>query len=268
MARLSETQLKENLIRLRKKAGFSRRQVEEDLGLRTNTLYDVESGRLNLQFLLAVQLAEKFNCDLNDFVTPSANNKLLPEKLLPEKAEEDQSVQQLVATGVLGGQVHPIAVLMSQDPVIVSEVGIANMGHKPLMQLLMDTLTPKQQRDFVVEVYRYLNSLISIDGNITPSAMRLRDQLMQQSLIVLDERERHSIARAFGKRHLGKTFYKYFPREAHRHFLIWLLFLVCDGEDGCNHLELGYINEVAEHIQLNKSTFLYIQSQVNDLHKD
>lgn len=258
-----EEQVQTNLVALRKAAGLSQKQVESQLGLRANTLYDLEKGRLRLTFVQAVTLCELYHADLHDLLKGAETSALSP---MPESDEASHparpSVSSLTALGVISGGIHPFAHAMAQDPVIVAEVGVGQMGKKTLMELLLGELTSTQRRYFVLDLYRYINSVISSDGEIRETEVSLRDTLIEQSQVMLSESEKKSIARAFRKPYFGKSMTKSLPRDAYRHFLIWTLQLVahCDGQP---HYETqNYIRQVAEHIRLPVSAFRFIEEQI------
>lgn len=250
-----EPRVLQNLVRLRKASGLSQKQVEAKLELRANTLYDIEKGRLKLPFVMAVQLMNAYRADLNDLIAESSGNQ-------DSLESEPQSVPSLEALGVIDGGVHPLAHVISQDPVIVAEVGLGELGKKPLMSLLNEKLTVSQQKYFVVDVYRYINSLISSDGEIRESELQLRDALIKQAQVVLTDSDKKSIARAFTKPHFGKSVVKGFPRDAFKHFLIWTLHMVARSQGKAHFKSSEYIRQVAEHIQLPFSAFRYIEEQV------
>lgn len=260
-----ETKVLANLIALRRAAGLSQKQVEEQLGLRANMLYDLEKGRLKLSFIQAVGLCELYQADLQQLLPKDDSEPATRE---PEVSETEPSVPSLTALGVISGGIHPLAHAMTQDPVIVAEVGVGQIGRKTLMELLLANLTTTQQRHFIIDLYRYINSVISSDGEIRETEMNLRDMLIAQSQVQLSDSEKKSIARAFRKPYFGKSMSKSLPRDAYRHFLIWTLQLVanCDGKAHFKTQE--YIQHVAEHIHLPVSAFRYIEEQIEQTYKE
>jgi transcriptional regulator with XRE-family HTH domain len=257
-----EARVLENLISLRKAAGLSQKQVEANLGLRTNTLYDIEKGRLKLPFVLAVELVGQYHVDLNHLL-------LAPQTEGTEEADETKpEVSPLMSLGVISGGSHPLTAAMSQDPVIVAEIGVGQLGKKPLMDLLIDNLTESQQRNFVVDLYRYINSLISSDGEIRQTELSIRDTLIAQSQVTLTDSEKKSIARAFTKPYLGKSMAKSLPRDAYRHFLIWTLHLISRHNGKVHFKAKEYIHTVAQHIELPVSALRYIEEQVANIYHD
>lgn len=256
-----EKRVLSNLIALRKAAGFSQKQVEQRLNLRGNTLYDYEKGRLKLPFVAAVELTELYHSDVSALVR-------VPDDDLNENEELASSLATpLVSLGVISGE-HPLASTMAQDPVIIAEVGVGQLGKKPLMALLLDNLTATQQQHFVMDLYRYINSLISRDGEIRQTELNIRDTLIAQAQVELSERDKKSIARAFTKPFFGKSTVKSMPREAHRHFLIWLLHLVARIDSPAHFKQTEYIHQVAEHIELPISSVRFIEEQVQAAYQD
>ena len=214
---LMESVVLENLVRLRKSAGLSQKQVESQLGLRGNTLYDIEKGRLKLPFMMAVELVQTYHAQLDDLLESEPTNENAHDA--NEAANSTKPVvSSLEAIGVIDAGYHPLAMAIAQDPVIVAEVGFNQIGRKPLMDLLMDQMTSTQQHAFVMDVYRYINSLISSDGVIRDAELQLRDMLMTHSQIKLsdsDKKASHVLLR-------NPTWEKPLPRvsrrEAYKHF--------------------------------------------------
>lgn len=253
-----ETQVLSQLVGLRKAAGLSQKQVEAQLGLRANTLYDIEKGRLKLPFVMAVQLTELYHTDVCALLPKQTESRA------EGRNEQRQFVSSLEALGVIDGGLHPLTEAISQDPVIVAEVGVGALGKKPLMDLLLRNLTESQQRHFVLDLYRYINSLISADGDIRDSEIQLRDTLIAQAQVVLSDSDKKSIARAFSKPYFGKSISKSLPRDAYKHFLIWTLHLVARSEGRAHFKVREYIEQVAEHIQLPVSAFRFIEERVTE----
>jgi DnaJ-domain-containing protein 1 len=81
-----------------------------------------------------------------------------------------------------------------------------------------------------------------------------------------DEVETASLLRAFESRYLGKSLSRKFPKEAMKHLLLWILYIMALSDGDLNHHELEYIEAVAENIQLKKSSLHFIQKQLLSLH--
>ena len=260
-----EARVLTNLVALRKAAGLSQKQVEAKLGLRGNTLYDIEKGRLKLPFVLAVELVDCYHALLTDLIKKPEGSGL---GNFAPLAEQEQAVSSLAALGIIDSGIDPIAGSMVQDPVILTEIGLGQVGKKPLMELLLANLTPTQQQYFVLDLYRYINSLISSDGKIRDSELHLRDVLIAQAQVELSDSDKKSIARAFQKPFFGKSMVKSLPRDAYKHFLIWTLFLVSRSDGKAHYKAVEYIHLVAEHIELPMSALRYIEEQVGIAYRD
>lgn len=258
-----ELRVLDNVVKYRKRAGLSQKQVEDRLALRANTLYDIEKGRLKLPFMMAVQLSQLYDITIEQFLETEMSDEAPSEQEQPT-----QNVSPLESLGVLSGAFHPLIESIAQDPVIVAEIGLGHLGKRPLMELLLAQLTPVQKQYFVLDLYRYINSLISRDGLIRESELTLRDKLIEQAQIALSDSEKKSIARAFSKPYFGKSMAKSLPREAYKHFLIWILHLISRSEGKVDYKTTEYINQVAEHIQLPVSALRYIESLVANAYND
>ena len=258
-----ELRVLENLVKYRKRAGLSQKQAEDKLGLRANTLYDMEKGRLKLPFIMAVQLSQLYDITIEQLLDAEMSNEISTKPQI-----STQNTSPLESLGVLSGAFHPLIESIAQDPVIVTEIGLGHLGKRPLMELLLAQLTPVQKQHFVLDLYRYINSLMSRDGDIRESELALRDKLIEQAQVELSDSEKKSIARAFRKPFFGKSMAKSLPREAYKHFLIWTLHLVSRSEGRVHFETTDYINQVAEHIQLPISALRYIESLVAHAYHD
>ncbi|MDX1474456.1 MAG: helix-turn-helix transcriptional regulator [Reinekea sp.] len=257
-----ERQVLDNLVRLRKRAGLSQKQVETQLALRANTLYDIEKGRLKLPFVLAVQLMDCYHAPLDALIQDDSAATTTGTE------QPQEAVSSLAALGIIDSGIHPLANFIAQDPVIVAEIGVGQLGKKPLMELLLANLTETQQQHFVLDLYRYINSLISSDGEIRDSEIKLRDTLIAQAQVELSESDKKSIARAFQKPFFGKSMAKSLPRNAYKHFLVWTLHLVSRSDGKVHYKARDYIHQVAEHIELPMSAFRFIEEQVATAYRD
>lgn len=260
----TELTVLQNLTALREGAGLSQRAVEQKLGLRRNTLYDIEKGRLKLPFIMAAQLMELYHADIRELLQSAE-----PAAPLTEKNDSSPApFASLMSLGVISGATHPLSEAMAHDPVIIAEIGVGQLGKKPMMELLLDKLTDSQKRFFVLDTYRYINSLISADGDIRRSELTLRDALIFRGQLTLTDSEKKSIARALRKPFFGKSTAKSLPRDAYKHFLIWTLHLVSRVHGTPHFKYLEYIQAVAEHVQLPMSAQRYIDEQVHLAYAD
>ena len=245
--------LGKNLQRQRKQRGFTQKQVEEALRLRRGTVYDFEKGRLKPGLDVALRLAELYGCSLDELAGRTG----------PGRGDEHPGMAPLLQLGILSDRSSRLTEKIRSDPIIVAGIGLDRIhSGRPVLDLLVEDLTPVQRRSYIIELYRYINSLIGRDRRITAEELAVRDAFLSRSRIELTEAEQNSIRRAYNKVWLGKTVKKSFPREALKHFLVWILYLVADADREPGQDETRYIEQVAEHIGLKKSAWLFIHNQV------
>lgn len=248
--------VRENLVELRKNCGLTQKQVESKLNWRALTVYDYESGRLKLTLEVVVKLAYLYGTTVDQLL----KNSLSVSK--KTKRFSSPALISLIKIGLIGPHNSTILEEMRNDPIIISEIGIEKMeSSRTLLQLLLDNLTETQQHNYVVELYRYINSLISVDKRIDQTEVQLRDAILKIPSVKLSPREQSSIHRAFEKKYLGKSYEKYFPRQAFKHFLVWVLYLISMSDGELDHREKEYIEEVAEHIKLKESSLDFIKKR-------
>lgn len=62
--------MKNNLVTLRKQAGWSQEKLAELLGVSRQTVISIEKGRFDPSLPLAFTIAITFNCKIEDIFTP------------------------------------------------------------------------------------------------------------------------------------------------------------------------------------------------------
>lgn len=259
LERFPEQLVLEQLVSLRKKAGLTQKTVEQRLDWRQGTLYDFEKSRLKISLEAAWALLRLYDADWKDLF-----------EAVPEQATGmDPWVAPLVQIGMVAQPLQALVEGMRQDPIIAAEIGLEQLQTAtPVLQLMLMNLTLTQRRDFFLELCRYVNSMMTADHRIRPEEKRARDILLDYAPMDFDERERASLLRAFECRYLGKGLEKKFPKEAQKHLLLWILYIVALSDAELNHYEEAYIEAVAENVELKKSSLHYIRTQVLRFHQE
>jgi transcriptional regulator with XRE-family HTH domain len=255
-----EPEVLERLVILRKKAGFTQKAVEQKLDWRQGTLYDYEKARLKISLEAAWQLLQLYGADWKD---------LFMAMDVPAAAEAVGAwMGPMVQLGLVSPSMQDMIQAIRRDPIIAAEIGLdAIPSATPVLQLLLERLTETQRRDYFLELCRYVNSLMTADHRIRVEEKQARDILLAHAPIELDEREKASLLRAFESRYLGKSLERKFPKEALKHLLLWILYIMALSDGDLNHHEQSYIEAVAENIELKKSSLHFIQGQVLSFHR-
>ncbi len=251
----NEEKVLNNIIRLRKEAGFTQKAVEQNLGLRSGTIYDHEKGRLKLSLELAFNLCKLYGVNIQSLVEDISTD---------DPRKNDAKVSQLLQLGIISNPQGSLIQLAWTDPIIVAEIGLEDSAKgKDLFSLLLENLSAKQKQGYLVEIFRYVNSLIGCDKKITDTELQLRNAILHMSPLDLEASELTSIKKAFTQKYLGKSSIKYFPRDAYKHFLIWTLYVVALSDGHLNHLEEEYIREVGKNISLKVSSLEFISEKIS-----
>ncbi|SMF43750.1 TerB family tellurite resistance protein [Pseudobacteriovorax antillogorgiicola] len=251
-------QISARLIQLREAKGLSRKQVDDSLSWRSGMLYDLERQRLTLSLEACWQLLKLYNADWSELFSGDYQDEDRDEAipLLPQ-------IGPLFEIGMIAPRIAQVINLIREDPMIVAELGFAGANTpKPLLQLLLAQLTPVQQRDYYLELCRYVHSTIAADRKIHQVERDAADILLRHAPIVVDDRERKSLLKAFSNRYLGGSIDRKFPRPALKHFLIWVMFVIAVSDGELNYQETEYIKQVAIHIKLDEQSFRYIHQQI------
>ncbi len=244
----------ERLAALRKKTGLTQKMVETRLNWRQGSLYDYEKARLKISLEATWQLLQLYGARFDELFQedPKMDSHILGSLMGP-----------LAQLGMVSQHMQDLIQRMRQDPILIAEVGIENMqGSLPVLHLLLEKLTEVQRREYFIELCRYVNSMIAVDHTIKVEEKKVRDVLLQYAAMDFDEREKLSLLRAFETQYFGKGIDKKFPKEALKHLLIWILFIVSLSDGDINHLELSYIEAVGENIEFKKSSYDYIKNKI------
>jgi transcriptional regulator with XRE-family HTH domain len=254
-----ELQVLERLVHLRKKAGLTQKMVELRLDWRQGTLYDYEKARLKISLEAAWYLLQLYGADWKDLFHA--------EDAAPAPNPVGSWMGPMVQLGLVSQSMQHMIEAIRRDPIIAAEIGLEDIGSAtPVLHLLLNRLTETQRREYFLELCRYVNSLMTADHRIRAEEKKARDILLNYAPFEFDEREKASLLRAFESRYLGKGLERKFPKEALKHLLLWILYIMALSDGDLNHHEQGYIEAVAENIELKKSSLHFIQKQVLSFH--
>lgn len=252
--------LKKNLVKLRKDNGLTQKQVEAKLKLRSLTMHDYESGRLNLPLSQAIKLAGLYNCRLENLLGIEL------EKDLKKKQEEginNKKIAPLIELGVVANKNFNLSQKILNDPIIIAESNKINLKpQESIFNLVTSGLSSKQKRAYIIQLLRYVNSIIGSDRKVTTDKIFIRDTLIANASIDLTEQELSSIKRSLTKQYFGGSVDKVFSKKSLKHFLIWCLYMVVFADGKINYKEEEYINLVANHISLPLENLGFIREQI------
>lgn len=244
------------LQQFRKELALSQTSVERSLGWRRGSLYDFEQGRVSLSVEACWQLLQLYGKDWTSLFRQTSHDQI-------EAPIHDRQIEPLIGLGIIAPRTRLVLSEMRQDPILVAELGLdAIKNDQPVLTLLLKRLTPAQQRDYFLELCRYINATISADHRIHHTERQILKMLDQFAPINIEASELASLKRAFEGNYFGGSVARKFPRDAYKHFLIWLLFIVALADQSLNHQELIYIKQVAEHIHLDLTSFYYITERI------
>jgi len=108
---------------------------------------------------------------------------------------------------------------------------------------------------------KYINSIIGIDGKVSPEEVELRDHLIASVDLNFTPSELNSIKRAISRPYFGKSLSKNIPKMSLRHFIIWTLFLIAGADKKYDYREIRYIDDVAVHFGMLRKNFDIIKSK-------
>lgn len=239
---------------MRKKSGYTQKQVAEKLNLGFSTINGYESGRIRLHSDLAIKLAKLYKCSLNELFEINEQPSKECKKVFLERFSP------LFFAGFFGKNTYTIYNSIMSDPVIMSELKLNEVfeRHSPLTKIT-ENLTQKQKHHFLVESLKYINSLINIDNNIAEEETLFRSYIENHLPYPLSQEEKDSIQRALQKEYFGKNVDIYFTTPAIKRFLIWNLVWIANADCYYTPREAKYIEKVAIHLGLRQKDFKYIE---------
>ncbi|EPZ50953.1 tellurite resistance protein TerB [Bacteriovorax sp. BAL6_X] len=247
-----------NLKKLRKSSGYTQAQVEAKLDLRPMAIFDFERGRIKLNIETAIQLANLYDCSLEEIysIEKEKNNT-------ETKETSDLRFLPVLQTGISNKNYYIIHHHLITDPIIMADLGLNEVPlRKSPFDRITDKLTENQKRKVTIEVLKYMSSLINIDNKITTEEKIIFNELMSSLSFPLTEQEKSSINRANKKVYLGKTSPKYFKTDAIKRFLVWLLIITAKSDNDFAEEEESYIKRIVQHIGLRLEDFHYIKKKV------
>ncbi len=225
-------------------AGFTQKEVEDKLRLRTLMMKDYETERLKLPLEMAMELAKLYQVNLDQLVG-SSNDR-------PPKSEQAQSLSLLKAFFT-----KPQSDLVFLDPVIRAYVEERKelLVETTLIQTLMDGLSEKDKRFFIQELLKTLSSLMGSDGKVGIEEQRFLQDLIET--LNQTEKSRPILKGLTFKHELPHDFLHGKPHL--KHFLIWALYFLAASDGKVVFQEESFIDECAEKLRLNKSNYLFIK---------
>lgn len=238
----------------RKNKKLTQKQVEEVLGLRALTMKDYETGRLKLPVDTAMKLAELYDTDLN--VLLGFENKEYEPKM-------SEALPLFFSTGMI--QSSNLSRLIFEDEVIRSVIDQKKMidVEDTLFSLLTESMNQKQKQEFVLELVRFLNSLIGIDGKIEEKEVNFRDFLLESTHLKIGKYELLNLRKYFYQAYLPTNVPSVLEEPALKHFLIWILYIVSSVDHEINYKEENYIEDIAERVKLSKFNLKSIRRKID-----
>ena len=245
-----------SLKKIRKEKGFTQRYVAEKVGVKPAAIYQFENGKSLISLPVLVELAKLYDVSTDELLGLKERTKQVahygPERFAP-----------LFCTGVIGSDYHIIHNSIFSDPAVMVELDLDEIPTRqtPFLSVTKN-LTLKQRRGYAIEVLKYISSLIAVDGIISTEESALLELIEDHFEFDLKPAERNSIAKAESIQYLGKSSKRYFPNEAVKHFLIWLLVLIAHADHDYDDREKDYIYKVGKSLDIKTSTIIFIEKRV------
>lgn len=240
---MNETQLN-TLKKCREVAGYTQKQVEQELGMRNLMMRDYEVGRLKLPVSIALKLSDLYGVSLDS--------------LVGAKGQISRAYQSKVLVNFNSLFLGNGFSIMFLDPIIRAylEDHEEDCFNYSLFELLTIKNSPKQRKEIIIEISKMLFSLASSDGRVLPEESECIKYLLAEFEILNKYKDISSTA--------GELYYpvvtpKGLDRVELRHFTIWMLFFFAYTDGNLGHEEISYIEKCSEYLRVNKSNFLFIK---------
>lgn len=226
----------------REKAGFTQKDVEDALGLRSLTMRDYEIGRLKLPIGVAMELAKLYKVSIDELIG-AAETKI--------KSEQVKGLTNFTSLFVENG----LSVLYL-DPILRAflEDHLDKYFEHSLFELLTLDFSQKQKKEVIQEIGKLLFMLASSDGKITDDEIEcIRDLLKKYGISSSYKEVTMADATVNPLRLMDKI--------ELRHFTIWILYLFSLTDKKICYQEISFIDNCAEMLKINKSNYLFIKSK-------
>ena len=231
----------------RERAGFTQKQVESKLGLRSLQVRDYEIGRLKLPVKIALQLAELYSISIEQLIGHKKSDAFNWDKC------QALSGFQSIFTGS-GFSV------MFLDPILRGflEEKKDQIFEKPFFEVLTSHLADKDKKAFINELCEILFIISCSDGKVDTTELDcIKNLLAEYKLSQKYQQVKNSKLEVW----LEKEKSSYFKNIEIKHFVVWLLFLFAMSDGEIVEDEHKCIEAIAEKIKVNKSNFVNIKKQ-------
>lgn len=226
----------------REKAGFTQKDVEDALGLRSLTMRDYEIGRLKLPIGVAMELAKLYKVSIDELIG-AAETKI--------KSEQVKGLTNFTSLFVENG----LSVLYL-DPILRAflEDHLDKYFEHSLFELLTLDFSQKQKKEVIQEIGKLLFMLASSDGKITDDEIECIRDLLEKYGISSSYKE---VSTPEGTLNLSRLM----DKIELRHFTIWILYLFSLTDKKISYQEVNFIDQCAEDLRINKSNYLFIKDK-------
>lgn len=236
----------QHLKQAREKAGFTQKEVEHELGMRSLMMRDYETGRLKLPVTVALQIATLYKVSLDELVG-------LKE---PVGASKKFKVISSFNSLFLGDGFN----VMFLDPILRAflEDYHDQYFENSLFDLLTESFGEKEKREVVSQIGQFLFSLAGADEKVSDEEIDCIRFLTSAFNI---QGRYQELSEWADKKYLPVSLPKGLERVEMRHFVIWILFFFASADQNISIEEVKYIEKVAESLRVNRSNFLFIQQK-------
>jgi len=227
----------------REQSGFTQKDVEKSLNMRSLMMRDYEVGRLKLPVSVAIDLAKLYEVTLDALVGE-----------VDSKAQKSSKALTNLSSLFLGRGFSEIF----QDPVLKAylEDFSSHEFDDSLFEILMESVSYKDKKSMVLVITKTLFALASCDGQISEAEL----EWIRYFLSKFDLKKKYqeiSKVTSLDDINLGHTF----KRIEMRHFMIWILFFFAKADGRICHKEINFINSFAQKILMNRSNFIFIKNK-------
>lgn len=226
------------------------------------SMYDYEKGRQKCPIEVVVKLCRLYKCSIEELLGLEKNEAPLPEK----KDKKEVKFLPVFQAGVLSKNYYIVHHSIISDPYIMTELGLNELKlRKSPFDSLTQKLSPAEKRNVVIEILKYLNSLIHVDGRVDPHELEMQQAIFDSLDFELTLEQSKAISRAANSKYIAKGSRKVFPNKALKRFLIWILVLAAYSDGEFLEVEEMYIKEVSSNLELTEDDYQFIHKRVREV---
>lgn len=234
----------QSLKSARERSGFTQKEVEDHLGMRSLMMRDYESGRLKLPLVVAMDLARLYKVSLDELASGRS---------IARQETHSQFLSRFSSLFLSSGFES-----MYHDPIIRGFLeGLDEKKSRlSFYDLVTEEMSKKETDSLIIELSQLMFTVASLDKKLSDIEVECIKYILgvfglsKKYKIIVDQS-----GHFFDNSEIPKVMKKLEVR----HFAVWLLFYFLQANKKSGYKEVAFVEKCAEKLKINKSNFLFIK---------